>query len=346
MSINPYASVFLTSVCSKAGFHNDYVATHPFYNNWVVIILFGVLFLFTLIVKPVMATNKLTGILVATDNYLEGKAAILINIIVMVLPMVLGTNVEPPEMAIQMAGMLSFGIKTVLVLILSTYVLFVVMTIRLFIDFLIYLSPLPMVDTVVQVLKVVVSGGLVVLSIVSPMLSVLVLGMMFLVSLVFYRRARRLINRLTYLLVDPVLSLFKKSTNTLDENGLKVYCKTGTSTFRKGSLVRLMQQDGKPELRQSRFLFSNKTEPMTDEPLFEHQKALFTELKNESESFIVLINRTKRQHVDTISQWMKIERQDEPSNEKQSSGSWCQRFKGLFQKSDLEDLKVLESNAV
>lgn len=76
MSINPYTAVFFTSICSKFGIHNDYVKTHPFYNNWIVVSLFGFLFLFTLIVRPTLALSKFTSVLKLADEYLEDKAAL------------------------------------------------------------------------------------------------------------------------------------------------------------------------------------------------------------------------------------------------------------------------------
>ncbi|MBO0589980.1 hypothetical protein I2486_01045 [Cellulophaga sp. E16_2] len=86
MAINPYITTFLTSLCSKLGFHNDIVPINPFLNNWFVLILFGVLFLSTALVGTVFKTNKATASIGLADNYLSNHAALISNGFVMLAP--------------------------------------------------------------------------------------------------------------------------------------------------------------------------------------------------------------------------------------------------------------------
>lgn len=124
MGINPYLTVFLTSVCSKIGFHNDYVATNPFFSSWIVLVLFGLLFLFTALVGTVFKTNKATATIGLVDTYLSNKAALIVNAIVILAPILISNEPIQSEIVYQ-AGFLSISFKTLLVLGVSMYFLIV-----------------------------------------------------------------------------------------------------------------------------------------------------------------------------------------------------------------------------
>ncbi|WFO16124.1 hypothetical protein M601_021105 [Cellulophaga baltica 4] len=209
MAINPYITIFLTSLCSKIGFHNDFVATNPFFNNWFVLILFGALFLFTALVGTVFKTNKATAPIGLADNYLSNHAALIINGFVMLAPTFLSDNPAHDEIVYQ-ASFFSISLKTILVLAVSMYFLVIVMTFRFFIDILIFLSPIPLIDTILEVSKIVLSIVFVLISIISPITSVIFSGIMFIVALFFYRKSIRLVTRIKYLLVYPILNVFRK----------------------------------------------------------------------------------------------------------------------------------------
>ncbi|MEO1032741.1 MAG: hypothetical protein AAFX55_15120 [Bacteroidota bacterium] len=340
ISINPYTSVFLTSACSKAGLHNDYVATHPFYNNWFVLVLFGILFLFTLIVRPVMATNQLTGTLVKVDNWLENKAGIVINALVILLPVFITETPHDNEVVYQ-AGFISITFKALLILVLSTYILFVIMTVRLFIDFLIFLSPVPFMDTALQIIKIVFTGLLVLISIISPVTSVIITVILFLISLIVFKRVKRLINRVTYFIIYPILNLFRKKERLLFSNNdftVLVYVKKKTSKFKKGSLLRLIKRDDKLFLMNSRFFFGKKEEAIQfSDGATLSQSNFQTTISDEH--VLMLLNRSYHKYIDDISTHLGIkvlDKLEEPSSPKHGL---LNRIKQMFRKEDLTQLK-------
>ena len=342
MSINPYTSVFLTSACSKAGFDNEYIATHPFYNNWFVFILFGILFLYTLIVRPVMATNQLTGTLVKADNWLENKAGIIINALVILLPVFITETPQDSEIVYQ-AGFISITFKALLALIVSTYILFVIMTVRLFIDFLIFLSPIPFVDSALQIAKMVFSGLLVVVSIISPTTSVIITVIMFLVSLVVFRRVKRLINRVTYFIIYPILNSFRKKESLLfrgDDFSVLVYAKKKTSKFKKGNLLRLLQRNDKVFLMKRRlFLGKKEIEIEFSDKANLSQSHLKTTLSDEN--LLLLLNRSYHKHIDHIATQLNIRVSKKVKVQSNTNDGLLNRTKEMFKKEDLTQLKEL-----
>jgi len=340
ISINPYTSVFVTSACSKAGFHNDYVSTHPFYNNWFVLILFGVLFLFTLIVRPVMATNQLTGTLVKVDNWLENKAGIVINALVILLPVFITETPHDGEIVYQ-AGFLSITFKALLILVLSTYVLFVIMTVRLFIDFLIFLSPIPFMDSALQIIKVVFSGLLVVISIISPITSVVITVVLFLISLVVFRRVKRLINRVTYFIIYPILNSFRKKESLLFSNtdfSILVYAKKKTSKFKKGSLLKLTKRNDQLFLVSNRLFFGKKEEAIQFSANATLSQSHFkTSISDKTLSLD--LSRSYHKYIDDISAQLNIKISNKLTVQSNAKPGLVNRVKQMFTKEDLTQLK-------
>jgi len=342
MSINPYTAVFATAICSKTGFSNSYVATNPFFNNWFILVLFGVLFLYTLIVKPTMASNKLTGVLVTVDNYLENKAAILINAIIILLPTVVGESSADNQVVFH-AGFFSITFKALLVLVISTYFLFVVMTIKLFIDFLIFLSPVPLVDSFLQVFKIVLSIGLVVISILSPILSLIIAVSMFLVSFLFLRRALNLVNRVKYLIIYPVLNTFKKKDKILLDKELfsiKVFTKIKISKkIKNGSILSLEKREDKIFIIKSGFLSKETIEVDLDNCSI-YQNHLNSKICNESKTVEFLLNRTYHKYIDEVAEHLGIDIAKRAKIEINLKLGWLARIKEMFSKQDLELIKA------
>lgn len=339
ISINPYTSVFLTSACSKAGFHNSFVSTHPFYNNWFVLILFGVLFLFTLIVRPVMATNQLTGTLVKVDNWLENKAGIVIHALVILLPVFITKTPQDSEIVYQ-AGFISISFKAFLVLVVSTYVLFVIMTVRLFIDFLIFLSPIPFIDTALQLIKILITAGLVVVSIVSPITSVIITAVLFLISLTVYRRVHRLINRVTYFVIYPILNLFRKKDPLLFKNNFSVlvFLSKKSNKFKKGNILRLIKRNNQLVLVNHRLFFGKKEEEISFSEAADVSQTYFkTTLADTHLQFS--LNRSYHNHINTIASELNLKISQQVNTEENPNISLLSRVKQLFKKEDLSQLK-------
>ena len=309
MGINPYLTVFLTSVCSKVGFHNDYVATNPFFGSWIVLILFGLLFSFTALVGTVFKTNKATATIGLVDTYLSNKAALIVNGIVILAPTFISNEPTHNEIVYQ-AGFLSISFKTFLILGVSLYFLIIVMAFKFFIDILIFLSPVPFIDAVLEIIKIVIAAVFIIISIISPVTSVIIAALMFFVSLFFYRRSVKLINKTKYLIVYPLLNLMRSKQKKLtDGENLSILVLTNKKygKIKKGVIVRLQENKNSFELIQKRFLLPNITEKINLNEYTFHQNHLDIILSNEDEGKSLVLNRTYHKYLDELSKDYNIE---------------------------------------
>ncbi len=344
MGINPYVTVFLTSLCSKIGFHNDFVATNPFFNNWFIVILFGILFLFTALVGTIFKTNKATAPIGLADDYLSNHAALIINGFVMLAPTILSDAPILGEIVYQ-AGIISVSFQTVLILIVSTYFLIIVMTVRFFTDILIFLSPIPLIDSILEIIKIVVTAAFVFISIISPVTSVVISGLMFLTALLFYRRSRRLVTKTKYLIIYPIFNFFRKKNTTL-ENGqslsILVYINNKTQKMKAGTTARLRKRSGKFYLFKKRLLRSNIEEKISLESYFLSQTHLNTYLTNESESLSFILNRSYHEHIDELAEILDIEIRKRAEFETSFNKGVLYRIKNMFNKIDMAELKTAD----
>ena len=341
MGINPYLTVFLTSVCSKVGFHNDYVAINPFFDSWIVLSIFGLLFLFTASVGTLFKTNKATATIGLVDTYLSNKAALIVNAIIILAPTFVSNEPSHSEIVYQ-AGFLSISFKTFLILGISLYFLIIVMAFKFFLDILIFLSPIPFIDAVLEIAKILVAALFIFISIISPVTSVIIALMMFFVSLFFYKRSIKLINKTKYLMVYPVLNLFRsKETKLTDGKNLSILILTNTKIgkLKKGIIVRLQETDNRIILIKKRFLLSDIIQEIKLSNFHFNQNHLDIIMSNEDESKSLVLNRTYHKYLDELSEKYHIKIHNKKELKLNVKMGFIKKFKGFFNKSDIAELK-------
>jgi hypothetical protein len=343
MGINPYATVFMTAICTKVGFHNAFVATNPFFDNWFVLVFFGVLFLFTAVVGTIFKTNKATASLALADNYLSNHAALIINFFIILAPTLLSNDVQNEQIVYQ-AGFLSISFKTLLVLLVSMYFLVVVMSVRFFLDILIFLSPVPFIDSIIEILKIIVTLLFVFISIVSPLTSVIISVLMFMVAIVFYRRSVRLVNSTKYFIIYPILSVFKRKTSIESKAGefsVLVYTARQIGKIKKGKIVRLVKEQEHFFLVKQRFGFKNNKEKVSFEGGTVRQNRLKTQIIDAKNEKLLVLNRNYHSVLDDIIEVLKLKMIKEEKFEIQFHKTALSRLKAMFGKSDLNEFKTI-----
>lgn len=342
MSINPYTAVFFTSICSKFGMHNDYVKTHPFYNSWLVVTLFCFLFLFTLIVRPALASNKFTTPLKLADEYLEDQAALVINGVILIIPIILNNNPINEEIVIE-AGIFSMDFRSILVVIATTYYLIIVLAVKYFIDLLIFISPIPFIDSLLEIIKIVVTIILVFISIYSPVLSFIISLIFFVISFFLYKRAKRFTDKVTYLFIYPVFDLMKNSNKILydkeDELSIKVLLRNKTNKFKKGKILRLTKINGEFRLEKKRLIRQNKFEPIEIKNCDIVQTDFNISIVAEDGTNF-LLNRSFNKHIDFLSKEFDTENIIDKRVKFDKAKSFFGRIKNLFSKNDLKNFRV------
>ena len=342
MGINPYTSVFLTSISSKFGYSNDYVKTHPFYNNWFVVALFGFLFLFTLIIRPSLGLSKSLSVIKMADEHLEDNAVLVINGIIVLLPVFIIDPVNGDRAVIE-AGFLSISFKTLFIGFFTTYYLIVVIALRQFIDFLVFLSPIPFLDSVLEIGKMTMTTIMVFISIYSPMTSFIIALFFFLIGILMFGRAKRFGNKVTYIFKYPIFNIFKGRTKMLynKENKFSVLLltKEKTQKFKRGKILRLEKQGDEFKLIKKRLLFPNKHEiiDFKDCTLIPTNLDILVTTKEEI-NFV--FNRSYHRYLGDISDVLKSDNIIDNRTKFVKTKGLFARAKNMFGKGDIKKFKA------
>jgi len=341
MGINPYIAVFATSVFSKLGIHNDFVANHPFYDSWIVLILFGVLFVYTAVIGTIINSSKIAKPFGLADSWLTDKAGIIIQIVITLIPAFMSTE-QQLESTVVEAGILSITLKTALIVVASIYFLIVVSTVRLFIDILIFLSPIPMVDAVLNIIKIFFTIALVLISIFSPITSFIITIALFLIGLLMFNKARRLVIRTKYYMIYPIMNLFssdKIENNLQKDQSVKALTLSKIGTIKKGRVVILLQRDNQTILKKHRFLLPAREEIIDLGEATLSRKRIKIEIGKQQKPLIAL-NRSYFKYENSIATIfnLNVEGTSEQT-ESRTTGIWS-KMKALFSKDDLKILKT------
>lgn len=341
MGVNPYSSVFLTSVASKIGYSNEYVKTHPFYNNWFVVSIFGILFLFTLIIRPSLKLSKSLSILSSVDEQLEDNAILVINGIIIVVPVIISDSPASQTVLVE-AGILSINLKTIFVLVLSTYYLIVVTVLRQFITFLIFLSPIPLLDSLFEGAKIVVTFIFVFISIYSPTTSFIIAIVLFIIGLLFYKRAKRLFSKFSYVFRFPIYNLFKNKRKILyDKNGgfsILTLTKMKTKKFNRGKILRLTIENDQVILTNERLFFPNKKEIINDKTCQITANNLNILIEFQDDIKLVL-NRSYHKYLDEINEIIKPEKVIDKRTKFTKAKGFFSKVKNMFNKQEIKNFK-------
>jgi len=207
MALNPYLTLLITSIAAKMGFGNSFIATNPIFDSYLIMFIAAVCLVLTILPK---LFSKLAAPISMAASYVETKAAILISIIVMVAPHILKLESDLVSTNIVQMSILPVSLKLFFTIGIGVYYLMVVMTVRLFFEFMIYLIPIPFIDLLFETAKNGVSFGMIILAIFFPVLALFINVLFFVVCLFLYRRASRFTDKQFFLLAKPLwFSIFK-----------------------------------------------------------------------------------------------------------------------------------------
>jgi hypothetical protein len=301
------------------------------------------LFFFTALVGTVFKTNKATATIGLVDTYLSNKAALIVNAIIILAPTFLSNEPIQGEIVYQ-AGFLTISFKTLFTLAISIYFLIVVMAVKFFIDILIFLSPITLIYAVLEIFKISIGGVLLIISIISPTTSVVISLMMFLISLFFYKRSIKLINKTKYLIVYPLLNLFRSKEKKLTDGtnfSILVLTNIKFGKLKKGIIVRLQEKNSEFYLIQKRFLLSNIIQEIDLRNFHFNQNHLDIIMSNNDNSKSIVLNRTYHKYLIELSEKYNIEIRKRSELKLHVNMSFLKKIKTFFNKSDIAELKSI-----
>lgn len=319
MAINPYLTLFITSVLSKMGIHNDLVATNPLFGNYYVIVISFLLLLITSLPK---FFSKLAAPIAITADYLNNKASIVITILIIALPSLLNKQVTEDPIVYK-AGFLSVSLSTLTLMVVSTYYLVVVMSVRLFLEILIFLTPVPLLDALFEICKWAFTFALVLLGVFFPKFSLVITGVSFVISLFFFKRAKRYITLVKCLVMTPVLKMItfqrpqivdKSLPNSIEkevgdkiELAIPIIAKVKIGSLRRGSKVWLTKSNQGIKLTQKRMFFPNITESIDGNSLEIINNNIDIDIVSRDETISLVMSKYYRPLVVEISDLLNAE---------------------------------------
>lgn len=210
MTISPFWTLFITSFASTFGIGNQFIATNPVLGNGLVFFLSFLLVVITTL-PNLMKVSKPIGL---AAKFIENKAGYIIYVLVTIAPYLFLSGGSAQQ------GMVTFSLfdipfSVVLIIALALPYFFVVMTVRYFLEILIFLSPIPLLDAFFELIKKGFTFLLILIYFFLPSFGFVLSILIFLLAYLFFKRATKVSNFFQYIYVEPILAKVLKRDQKL-----------------------------------------------------------------------------------------------------------------------------------
>lgn len=216
VAISPYWGLFLASAASLFGIgDSEFLMTHPFMGNWLVFILFGL----SAILTSIPNVTKYSKALGVASNYLEDHVSMVIVILAIALPFVHQAIGTPPSPQGEF-GIIDMSLYSLLMIAFSTFYMFVVTTVRLFFEVTAFVTPIPLVDTGVEILKKISSLGMMIIYFVSPEIAMALSLVLLIIAFFLFRKANTTMKYFKQIYIAPMFSWVIRRKRALIDKGI------------------------------------------------------------------------------------------------------------------------------
>lgn len=215
VAISPYWGLFLASAASLfGGVENEFLVTHPFMGNWIVFLLFGL----SAVLTSVPNITKYSKALGVASSYLEDHVSIVIVVLAITLPILHNAVGTPP--AHGEFGILDMSLYSLVMMAFSAFYMFVVTTVRLFFELIAFITPVPLIDTAVEVAKKVSSLILMGVYFISPEVALGISLLLLIIAFFLFKKANRTMNYFKQIYITPILSWIIRRKRDLVDTGI------------------------------------------------------------------------------------------------------------------------------
>ncbi|MGK0389078.1 MAG: hypothetical protein ACI94Y_001814 [Maribacter sp.] len=216
VAISPYWGLFLASAASLfGGVDNEFLVTHPFMGNWIVFLLFGLSAMLTS-VPNVTKYSKALGV---ASSYLEDHVSIVIVVLVITLP-ILHNTVGSPAPTNGEFGIIDMSLYSLVMMAFSAFYMFVVTTVRLFFELIAFVTPIPLIDSIVEIAKKVSSLILMGVYFISPEIALGISLLLLLIAFFLFKKANTTMNYFKQIYITPILSWIIRRKRGLVDTGI------------------------------------------------------------------------------------------------------------------------------
>ncbi len=353
VAISPYWGLFLASASSVFGIgDNEYLMTHPMLGNWVVFVLFLVVAVLTSI-PNITKYSKALGV---AANYLEDNTAIVIVVLTIFLPTLHGMVAEPIPPNGEF-GLLGTSFYSLLLMAFSAIYMFIVTTVRLFFEIMAFVTPIPFVDTITEILKKIASLVMMGVYFVSPEIALGISLLLLIVAIFFFSKATTSINYFKQFYMKPIWGwVTGKRPTVLDEGiakrinkpdieyAIPVWPLEPFGKIKKKKKAWLVKEtEGRIYLYQMKKLAGSIQEDINGKPTLKKDFNYF-EITAEKENPILKIRMSRDffNYKDEIVSVFDFEDEDGLDNARDGNGSWWSKIKTYFHSTQLaEDSEIM-----
>lgn len=203
MAISPFWTLFITSFASTVGVGEEYLATNPMLDSWVVLLVSFLLVVFTTL-PNLTKVSRPVGL---AAKFLEDKSSYVIYAMMMMAPYIFRAESEAQQAVVSL-GLFDIPFSVLLMVAFAIPYFMVVMTVRYFFDIMIFLSPIPLLDAFFELTQKGVTLFLVVIYLFFPFFGLVLSLLMFLLALLLFKRAQKVSNYFRHIYVNPLIARF------------------------------------------------------------------------------------------------------------------------------------------
>jgi len=218
IALSPFFGVAITSLASimaaEGVFKNEFLATHPILSNWWIMSIFLILTILTALPKYTKITGQL-GLFIAK---IEDYAGLIILVIIQIVPSLFNSEPSDNITVIYNSRFIEVSYGT-LIAAASVANMYVIKVVRYFFDFLIFLSPIPSIDSIFDTIKKSSIILLIGLYVINPLLAFFVNLFVFILSAIMFGWINRRVVYFENIYINPLkIKIYKKPPSLIDEH--------------------------------------------------------------------------------------------------------------------------------
>jgi hypothetical protein len=243
VALSPFFGITLLSGLSLWG--PDWVTNNAMIGSSSVLrsqLLFAVFLCLTVLTSLPRFTKVSKPLAQAVDR-LEAYSVIIILLTVKLVAVTQSQGDEPVAMV--QFGMIQVSIDTLLAIAMIINIL-VINTVKFFFEFVVWLTPVPMLDAIFEVCNKSVCAGLMAVYAFSPAMATVINLCLLLVALIAFRWVNRRVRFYRTMLLDPVIAWLWPAYGRAEDSVLIVFPKESIGPFPAKSRLRLYGANDEP----------------------------------------------------------------------------------------------------
>ncbi len=227
-------------------------ASGPLQNEWLF-----VTFLVLTLLTSLPRLSKVSKPFAQAMDQLETYSVIIILLAIKLLADFGSASQEPTEAMMVQLGVFSMSIDALLMFAMAVNIV-VVSTVKFFFEFLVWLTPIPMLDAVFEICNKTLCAALMAVYAFSPTIATIINLVILLGALIVFRWVSRQVRYYRTMLTDPVLAKFWKTYATSHDGSIIVFPVDACGPFSAKSRLRICCDDDQWTMQEANWWMPSK----------------------------------------------------------------------------------------